>query len=234
VGLFEVGSGLALRKSSNSTVRKSDGRIDAIRAGWSLFAPAGRQCPVRHTAHTGGILSYLREIPPEQSLWRVRPAQERLPPVAVSLTGSRCAGGSITHSERRCRMQGDCYVFDRRAALNHSLQSCRQWCFNCRRALSPAGSSRRTVRSRALSVVCCVWLRALTVPAVHWSLGSVRDDVSAVRGGCFVRALLRFAHGGAAGQLPNSPTAVRDAAAEFPHGVWRASVLVSLQQGGVW
>ena len=38
-------------------------------------------------------------------------------------------------------MQGDCYVFDRRAALNHSLQSCRQWCFNCRRALSPAGSS---------------------------------------------------------------------------------------------
>ena len=131
-------------------------------------------------------------------------------------------------------MQGDCYVFDRRAALNHSLQSCRQWCFNCRRALSPAGSSRRTVRSRALSVVCCVWLRALTVPAVHWSPGSVRDDVSAVRGGCFVRALLRFAHGGAAGQLPNSPTAVRDAAAEFPHGVWRASVLVSLQQGGVW
>ena len=64
-------------------------------------------------------------------------------------------------------MQGDCYVFDRRAALNHSLQSCRQWCFNCRRALSPAGSSRRTVRSRALSVVCCVWLRALTVLAVH-------------------------------------------------------------------
>lgn len=127
-------------------------------------------------------------------------------------------------------MQGDCYVFDRRAALNHSLQSCRQWCFNCRRALSPAGSSRRTVRSRALSVVCCVWLRALTVPAVHWSPGSVRDDVSAVRGGCFVRALLRFAHGGAAGQLPNSPTAVRDAAAEFPHGVWRASVLVSLHR----
>ena len=131
-------------------------------------------------------------------------------------------------------MQGDCYVFDRRAALNHSLQSCRQWCFNCRRALSPAGSSRRTVRSRALSVVCCVWLRALTVPAVHWSPGSVRDDVSAVRGGRFVRALLRFALGGAAEQLPNSPTAVRDAAAEFPHGVWRASVLVSLQQGGVW
>jgi hypothetical protein len=57
VGLFEVGSGLALRKSSNSTVRKSDGRIDAIRAGWSLFAPAGRQCPVRHTALSTQVVS---------------------------------------------------------------------------------------------------------------------------------------------------------------------------------
>ena len=69
VGLFEVRSGSALRKSSNSTVRKSDGRIDAIRAGRCPRRPAGSA----QSDCAGGILSYLREIPPEQSLWRVRP-----------------------------------------------------------------------------------------------------------------------------------------------------------------
>ena len=35
-------------------------------------------------------------------------------------------------------LQGECYVFDRRAALDHELRSSRQWCFNCRRALAVA------------------------------------------------------------------------------------------------
>jgi len=51
----------------------------------------------------GGILSYMRQISVDESLW-----------------------------------QGECYVFDRRAALDHELRSSRQWCFNCRRALAVA------------------------------------------------------------------------------------------------